>query len=118
MNQRLTIYCSTSFILGTLVYILQAYNIVLPKVINNYLNDFLIIPIVLFFSLIFLRWSRNNKSFTISLPIILYLCTMYSVLFEYIFPKYLIRYTSDFIDVLLYFLSGFIFYILQTKNKK
>jgi hypothetical protein len=40
---------------------------------------------------------------------------MYSVLFEFVFPEYLARYTKDFIDVILYFASGILFYKLQTK---
>ena len=115
MNKKLTIYCVSSFIIGTLIYTLQYFNIQLPKIIHNYLNDFLIIPIVLYTCLLFLKWSRNDKNFIISLPIIVYVCCMYSILFEFIFPKYLSRYTADFVDVLLYFVSGIIFYILQNK---
>lgn len=40
---------------------------------------------------------------------------MYSVLFEFIFPNYLARYTKDYIDIMLYFAGGFIFYKLQNK---
>ena len=118
MNKKLTIYCISSCILGTLIYTLQHFNVQLPKIIHNYLNDFLIIPIVLFICSIVLRWTRNDKDFTLSLAIIIYMCFMYSILFEFIFPKYLTRYTSDFVDVLLYFLSGIIFYILQNKPLK
>jgi Ca2+/H+ antiporter len=118
MNKKLTIYCIFSLLLGTLIYTLQYFNIQLPKIINNYLNDFLIIPIVLFACLIVLRWTRNDKKFTLSLSIIVYVCFIYSILFEFVFPKYLTRYTSDFVDVLLYFASGIIFFTLQNKPLK
>ena len=118
MNKKLTIYCIFSLILGTLIYIFQYFNVQLPKIIHNYLNDFLIIPIVLYTCLLFLKWSRNDKKFIISLPIIVYICGMYSILFEFVFPKYLSRYTADFVDVFLYFISGIIFYILQDKPLK
>jgi hypothetical protein len=117
MNKKLAIYCISSFILGTLIYTFQYFNVQLPKIIHNYLNDFLIIPIVLFICLFVLRWTRNDNNFTLSLAIIIYVSFMYSVLFEFVFPKYLERYTKDFIDVILYFTSGFIFYYLQKKQK-
>ncbi|MBU3012780.1 hypothetical protein KO506_15305 [Polaribacter vadi] len=116
MNKKLSIYCISSILLGITIYLFQYFNISLPKITNNYLNDFLIIPIVLYLSLHFLKWSRNNPDFTLTLPIILYVCFMYSILFEFIFPKYLARYTKDFVDVILYFASGFIFYKLQNNQ--
>lgn len=115
MNKRLTIYCISSFILGLIIYLFQYFKIYLPKIINNYFNDFLIIPIVLFICLLFLRWSRNNKNFTLSLSIILYFCFMYSILFEFVFSKFLARYTKDYIDIILYFAGGILFYKLQNK---
>ncbi|WP_439130622.1 hypothetical protein [Polaribacter sp.] len=77
------------------------------------MNDFLIIPIVLFICLVVFIKTRNNPKFALSLPIILYVCVMYSVLFELILPNYLARYTKDYIDIILYFAGGFIFYALQ-----
>lgn len=80
------------------------------------MNDFLIVPIVLFLSLQVLKWSKNNKNFKLSLGVILYLCFLYSFLFEFILPNYLIRYTKDYIDVVLYFTSGLVFYRLQKSS--
>jgi hypothetical protein len=115
MNKKLFIYCISSFILGLLIFIFQSINLSLPRIINNYVNDFLIIPIVLFLCSLFLKWSRNDKNFTLSLPIILYVCFMYSILFEFVLPNYLARYTKDYIDIILYFAGGIIFYKLQNK---
>ena len=115
MNKKLTFFCVSSFIIGTTVYLLQYFNIPLPKIINNYLNDFLIIPIVLYACLLVLRFTRNDKNFTLNLFMILYVCTFYSIIFEFILPNYLARYTADIIDVLLYFAGGFAFYLLQNK---
>jgi len=116
MNKKLNLFCISSIIVGTLIYTFQYFDIQLPKIINNYVNDFLIIPIVLFTCLLFLRWSRNDKKFVLSLLVILYVCFMYSILFEFVFPKYLARYTADFIDVILYFISGYLFYKLQNNK--
>lgn len=116
MNKKLKYYFIFCLSVGTLIYFLQLNQYSLPAIINNYVNDFLIIPIVLFLSLVVLRWSRNNKNFTLSLPTILYVCFFYSFLFEFIFPKYLTRYTKDFVDVIVYFASGFLFYYLQKQK--
>jgi hypothetical protein len=117
MNKKLFYYFIFCISTGTIIYVLQKLEVSLPKLINNYLNDFLIIPIVLYISLKILQWSRNDKSYTHSIYIILYLCALYSVLFEFVFPKYLARYTKDIVDVMLYFASGCIFYFLQKDSK-
>ncbi|PQJ78634.1 hypothetical protein BTO18_05280 [Polaribacter porphyrae] len=116
MNKRLILLFLISLFIAFIIYFFQFLKIDLHYLINNYVNDFLIIPIVLFICLLFLRWSRNNKNFTLSLPIVIYLCIMYSILFEFIFPNFLARYTKDYIDVLLYFAGGLLFYLLQDKN--
>lgn len=116
MNRFLKGYFIASLLIGLTVYIAQKSKYLLPDIIRFYLNDFLIIPIVLTISLYILRWSKNNKNYYIPLSIVLYSCFLYSFLFEYFLPKFHARYTSDFIDVILYFASGIIFYILQKNN--
>lgn len=116
MKQLLNLYFIFSLLIRTSVYLAQKNNFHLPNFIQFYLNDFLIIPIVLTISLYTLRWSKNDKNYKIPLTIVLYSCFLYSFLFEYFLPKFLLRYTSDFIDVILYFASGIIFYILQKNN--
>ncbi|MCH3882366.1 MULTISPECIES: hypothetical protein [Tenacibaculum] len=116
MKNTLFYYFIFSLFTGTVIYFLQYFSVPLPRIFRFYVNDFLIIPIVLYSCLRVLKWSKNNKNYMLSLPIILYVCLLYSVLFEYVFPKYLARYTKDFMDVIVYFASGLVFYYLQ-KNK-
>lgn len=113
MNKQLTYYFIFSITIGTSVYVLQKLSIALPSFVQNYLNDFLIIPIVLYLCLLFLQWSKNDKNYQISLSIILYLCGLYSLIFEWILPSFHNRYTADYIDAILYFTSGLLFYSLQ-----
>ncbi|SDR75455.1 hypothetical protein SAMN05216503_0759 [Polaribacter sp. KT25b] len=118
MKKLLLYYFIFSIITGAFIYFSSHLNIQLPRFVRHYVNDFLIIPIILFISLQVLKWSKNDTNYTLSIWVILYLCLMYSVLFEFIFPEYLARYTKDFIDIILYFASGLIFYYLQkTKNE-
>ena len=118
MNKKLSIFCILSFLIGSIVYACQYLNYPLPKIINNFLNDFLIVPIVLYICLWALILIRKDKYFTLPLFMVLYVCAFYSFIFEYIAPKFLIRYTADIIDVILYFLGGIVFYILQNKPKE
>ena len=113
MKEKLFYYFLFSLITGTFIYFSSHLNIQLPRFVRHYVNDFLIVPIILYICLCFLRWSKNDNNYTLNIGVILYLCLMYSVLFEYIFPKYLARYTKDIVDVILYFASGIIFYFLQ-----
>jgi hypothetical protein len=116
MRKRVYVYAVFSILIGAVVYFAQKFNFKLPKIIQFYLNDFLIVPIILTISLVILRWSKNNESYQISIWVILYICGLYGLLYEYILPKFHPRYTADIIDVVLYFISGFVFFILQ-KNK-
>lgn len=109
----LSYYFIFSLIIGTLIYIAQKTKIQLPNIINNYVNDFLIIPIILIPSLFILQWSRSDKNYRISFWVIIYICSLYALLFEFLIPKYHPRYTADLIDVILYFAGGFVFYYLQ-----
>ncbi len=117
MQKRiLSYYFYISVAVGSFIYLAQQFEITLPKIVNNYVNDFLILPIVLTICLFILRWSRGDKSYTIPLGVIIYICAFYGVIFEYLLPKFHPRYTADFIDVFLYFISGVVFYFLQKKD--
>ena len=117
MQKRILLYYFfISVALGSFIYTAQQLKIALPKIVNNYINDFLILPIVLTVCLFILRWSRRNKSYTIPIGVIIYICVFYGVFFEYLLPKFHPRYTADFIDAFLYFLGGIVFYFLQKKK--
>ncbi len=111
-------YFFTSVLVGSIIYILQKLRVKLPSIINNYVNDFLIIPIVLIICLFVLRWSRGDKSYKIPIGVVLLICVFYSVFFEYFLPKFYPRYTADIVDVLLYFVGGVVFYWLQFIEEK
>ena len=117
MNRYSKTYFIISLFVGSLIYFLQKFtSIQLHWFLDNYLNDFLFIPILLFTCLVVLIWIKKDHRYQLSLPIILYVCAVVGISFEYVIPKYLVRYTADPIDVFLYFLSGFIFYLLQKTN--
>jgi len=102
-----------SSFLGLCIYIAQKLAFKLPTILNNYLNDFLIIPIVLTLCLYVLRFTRNNKQYKLPFGIVLFLCLGYSVFFEGFMPNISTRYTRDIFDVFVYFSGGFWFYFIQ-----
>lgn len=117
MKNTLLKYVTFSLLLGSFIYFSSLLKIQLPKFVRFYVNDFLIIPIVLYICLQVLKRTKNKLNYRISLPIILYVCLLYSVLFEFVFPNYLARYTKDYLDIFLYFAGGIIFYQLQKIDK-
>lgn len=107
----------TSLFLGLCIYTAQKLTIQLPFFINNYVNDFLIIPIVLFICLLVLRWLRNDKYFIIPIFSIIYISVFFTVFFELIMPKLSERYTTDIFDSIMYGLGSFWFWFLQKKSQ-
>ncbi len=116
MNRTLKLYFIVSVIIGTLIYGAQRLNMELPAIVNNYVNDFLIVPICLTISLTVLRITKNEPHFYLRLHHVLYLAIVYAILFEFILPKYYKRYTPDAVDVVLYMFSAILFYYLQRKS--
>ncbi|WP_051219208.1 hypothetical protein [Flavobacterium frigidarium] len=100
------------------VYVLQKVATPLPLVVNNYLNDLLCIPLVLGALIFIIRKLKHDPRFTLPFGFIFILSSYYAIFFEYYLPKTNIRYTSDWIDVLLYFLGGILFYLFQRVRDK
>jgi hypothetical protein len=104
----------TIFVLTFISFeILKFFGIPLPGWTTSYLNDFLCMPIVLTICLKAVHIIKKNTSITLSLPLILILTSFYAVYFELILPQISVRYTADFLDVLIYFSGTFLFYFLQ-----
>ncbi|KKO90431.1 hypothetical protein AAW12_15120 [Sphingobacterium sp. Ag1] len=82
---------------------------------NNWLTDFVFVPIIIHFSSIIGSFVfNNNKAHGYPLYQIWTISLLASILFEWIMPKYTSYNTGDIIDVLAYFAGGlFYFYIHQ-----
>ncbi len=113
--RKLTVFLLIFFTVGLSIYTAQLVHMVLPTVVNNYVNDFIILPIVLSLGLIAIRKLRNDDTITIPLSLIVALATGYAIYFEYFLPTFYPRYTADIIDVLLYYVSGILFFFVQKK---
>lgn len=106
---------SIILILGT-IYLVLIYlkrNLMVTGWLNNHFTDLLCIPLILTSTLAIIRYLKNNMNLILSIPMILFSCIYYSLIFEWILPKYSVHFTNDFYDVFHYFLGGAMYYFIQ-----
>lgn len=104
-----------SVLLSSFIYGANQLHIQLPHWTRFYLNDFLCMPIVLSICLMILRIVKKTESLYVPFVAVLALSTYFTLHFEWLMPHYSERYTSDFIDVILYFSGAILFYIFQKR---
>ena len=104
-------------VVALLIYSMQRLNFALPSLIDNYVNDFLCLPIVLGGILFIIRWLKKDDKYRFPFAFIIFMALYYSFYFEYYLPTYNPRYTADWMDVLLYF-SGALAFFFYKKDLK
>lgn len=109
---------SVSFGIFLLNLLLLNLDLQLPTFFSSYLNDLLCMPVVLSICLFLIRKISKKKELKISLFSAFSLAALYSVYFEVYLPEVTIRYTSDVIDVLLYFSGALIFWLVQKTEQQ
>ena len=80
-----------------------------------YLDDLLVVPIVLAVALSLLKWIYKNKNLTLDLSMVFTFFILISLLFEFILPRYSTAYTSDYLDVVCYAFGSVFFWFFQNK---
>ena len=100
------------FFIFWLIFHISKNWIIFPIFLNSYFDDFLVLPMVLTFSL-FLQQKWVNPLFVYSKFFILSVVMYFGILFEIILPKFIPAYTSDIYDLIAYFIGGIIFHIIQ-----
>jgi len=83
---------------------------------NQYLADLVCIPIVLYLSVLIIRFLRWDSTFELTKLMIFFAVIYISFLFELVFPFFSDKYTSDWFDVLCYFIGGGVYGWIQTKG--
>lgn len=101
---------SVLFFIALTIYIMQRYHLPLPTFINNYVNDFLYLPLVLGAIEFLIRRLKKDSSFKLPIVFVIFLACYYSFYFEYYLPQFNSRYTADWIDVILYFSGAFAYF--------
>lgn len=98
------------------IYLMQRLSMPLPSLINNYVNDLLCLPLLLGAMTFVIRRLKKDSSFQFSIGFVIFLACYYSLYFEYYLPRVNPRYTADWIDVVLYFSGGILFYFIEKKK--
>lgn len=86
--------------------------------LNYYLTDLFFVPAMCFFSLSIIRWIKKDDTIEIKTWMILTQVVFVSIYFEWYLPDFknhIHPYTSDFMDVIMYFLGGVLFMIMQKR---
>ncbi|WP_178986205.1 hypothetical protein [Winogradskyella helgolandensis] len=104
-----------SVLLASTVYIANRLEVPLPNWVFFYINDFLCMPIVLSTCLAVLRIIKKTEMLYAPISVVLVLTIYFSMYFECVMPHINTRYTSDIIDVGLYFLGALLFFKFQKK---
>ncbi|NOQ73082.1 MAG: hypothetical protein GQ574_13840 [Crocinitomix sp.] len=85
--------------------------------LNNYLNDFLCMPIILTICLVGVRFIKRIPKFHLTPIMIFGMTTFYAILFEYILPNSNPIYTADFVDVAMYFAGALFYWVYWRINR-
>jgi hypothetical protein len=96
-----------------LIRLLRKNNYDIPEWINGYLTDLICIPIVLMICLALVRSIKRDSLIEIKPWLIALICIEYALIFEWFLPQKSSIYTADWIDVLMYFFGGIIFFFTQ-----
>ncbi|REE17055.1 hypothetical protein DFQ09_105269 [Winogradskyella pacifica] len=102
-----------AIVIVTVLYSANRFEVPLPNWMYFYVNDFLCMPIVLSACLAILRILKKTKTLYVPISVVLALTLYFSIYFEWLMPQINTRYTSDIIDVGLYFLGAILFFKFQ-----
>ena len=102
-----------SVLVASALYIANRFEVPLPNWMYFYVNDFLCMPIVLGICLAILRILKKTEALYVPISVVLALTLYFSIYFEWLMPQINTRYTSDIIDVGLYFLGAILFFKFQ-----
>lgn len=109
------------FIIICLIYIVTRYlkstDLELPIFIKNHLTDLLCMPIILTICLAFVRWIKRLPNYVLTPFMIISMTVFYAVLFEFLAPINNPNQTGDWIDILMYAIGGFGYWVIQKRVK-
>lgn len=81
--------------------------------LNNWLTDFLFLPVVAHIALVFTRQLLRNAGYRYPLSLLLWMAAYTAIVFEYILPFFSANTTADLIDVLAYFTGAVYYYFVH-----
>lgn len=112
-----TIYLTVFLTIAGTVYMMQRINVPLPVLINNHLNDFLCMPVVLKLCLHAAQYIKSDQHMQLPILLSVALTLLFILFFEFLLPKTNLRYTGDFLDSIAY-TAGLVFFIAVERPEK
>lgn len=93
--------------------VLKFGRVPVPPFFSHYFADLLCIPLLLSYTLLFMRWVKQEPDLQLSPTMILVGVAYVSVVFEWVLPHFFSRYTADSWDVVMYGIGGIFYYCFQ-----
>lgn len=93
----------------------------LPDFIRFYATDILFVPAMTCFALIFTRILKRDHTLMIPIYMVLIQTAIISLYFEWYLPTYKSKpgwYTSDWVDVIMYFIGAILYLTIQKFSLK
>ena len=85
--------------------------------IHSYLDDVLVLPIVLgIMLLLFRKYIVLDEHYQFPFMYVIASVMLYASVFEYYLPKHSVRFTSDPLDIAAYALGGLFFFFFMNGN--
>jgi hypothetical protein len=91
-------------------FIAKSNEVLLFGDFSFYIGDLLCIPLVLGLTLILMQIIYSTNQIRVSTSQIIITVIIFSLMFEWVLPKYLFIGTSDPKDIFMYVIGGFMFY--------
>lgn len=82
-------------------------------ILDSYLDDLVVMPIVLTGATVILRVATRNANFNVDVGMIVLAFFMFTVIFEFILPRFSTEYTSDYLDILCYGIGAVLYYFFR-----
>jgi len=103
------------FVICLFLYLMNKIGYVFPDLIQFYLSDLLAVPVVATLGMWFMRSILHQKNLILLRWQVVFIVLSFGVLFEWLFPVWIKRYTSDPIDVAMYIIGGIFFWKVMNK---
>lgn len=102
-----------------IIHLVLLYANIHLRIIDNYLDDILLLPIVLGIALFIQRkWIAKSNQFVFGKIIIVAAWLYFCIMFEAVIPPFNTSFTADWLDCIAYGLGALYFYVLMNKPNK
>jgi len=99
-----------------LIHLILIFNNIHFKILDNYIDDIVLLPIILGVALILQRtFVAKNNGFVFNRKLVFFSCIYFCIVFEIIIPKKSPYFTADWLDCIAYSIGALYFQKLINK---